>query len=282
MIKRILLLLSLSVAFFSCNDDNDDVKGTPTPTPLPDTCLLSSLNTGIPASSINLVYDSVTYLPISGNIGTSSRITYEYNNTNYKLISQSTQGGTDTTSIINITVDADKKALVLSAKTLNQGNIFVYSTQTLSYNPDKTLKGISTFSYRKSVLGGAPLDSSYSEEKIYWTNGNLTTDSVFTILDKGTPQETKVLSFIRRWEFGTQADIKGVSEWLINTTYIAKLFGERSKNLATKIITQTPTGSTTEVRLSFLLNANKWPTNVTLSGAQTGGAAYSYTCYKRK
>jgi hypothetical protein len=281
MLKRILLLLSLSVVIYSCNDDNDDSKGSPGPAPLPDTCLLSSLNTGIPASTVTLVYDSVTYLPISGYLGSATKITYQYNNTEYKLFTQPTQG-TDTTSIINITVDADKKATELRARTLNQGNIFVYNTQTLSYNLDKTLKGISSFSYRKSVLGGAPLDSSYSEEKIYWTNGNLTTDSVFTILYKGTPQETKVLSFIRRWEFGTQTDIKGVSEWLINTTYIAKLFGERSKNLATKVITQTPTGATTEVRLSFLLNANKWPTNVTLSGAQTGGAAYSYTCYKRK
>ena len=281
MLKRILLLLSLSVVIYSCNDDNDDSKGSPGPAPLPDTCLLSSLNTGIPASTVTLVYDSVTYLPISGYLGSATKITYQYNNTEYKLFTQPAQG-TDTTSIINITVDADKKATELRARTLNQGNIFVYNTQTLSYNPDKTLKGISSFSYRKSVLGGAPLDSSYSEEKIYWTNGNLTTDSVFTILYKGTPQETKVLSFIRRWEFGTQTDIKGVSEWLINTTYIAKLFGERSKNLATKSITQTPSGATTEVRLSFLLNANKWPTNVTLTGAQTGGAAYTYTCYKRR
>lgn len=283
MLKNLLLLLSLSLVVFSCSEDNDDVIGTPVPAPLPDTCLLSSLNTGIPASSVTLQYDSVTYLPISGNIGTTTKLTYQYNGNEYKLISQPAQG-TDTTSIINVTVDADKKALVLRAKTLMPppANILVYSTQTLSYNSDKTLKGISTFSYRQSVIGGAPLDSSYSEEKIYWTNGNLTTDSVFTILYKGTPQETKVLSFIRRWEFGSQPDIKGVSELLINTTYIAKLFGERSKTLATKIITEQPTGATSEVRITYILNANKWPTNVTLSGAQSGGAAYTYTCYKRK
>ena len=281
MFKKLLLLLSLSMAIYSCNDDNEDVKGNTPAVPLPDTCLLSNVNTGAPASSISLVYDSVTYLPISGNVGTAVKLTYEYNNSEYKLISMPAQRS-DTTSVINITVDADKKALVLRSKTLNLGSTFVYNTQTFSYNSDKTLKGISSFSYSKSALGGAPTDSSYSEEKIYWTNGNLTTDSVFAILYKGTPQETKVLSFIKKWEFGTQPDVKGVSEWFVNTTYIAKLFGVTSKNLVTKVIVQQPAGATTEVVVSYLLNANKWPTNVTLSGAQTGGASYNYTCYKRK
>lgn len=281
MFKKLLLLLTITAAFYSCGEDNDDVKGTPAPVPLPDTCLLSNVNTGAPANSISLVYDSVTYLPISGNVGTAVKLAYQYNNSEYKLISMPSQG-TDTTSVINITVDADKKALVLRSKTLNLGNTFLYNFQTLSYNSDKTLKGISSFSYRKSVLGGAPTDSSYSEEKIYWTNGNLTLDSVFTILFKGTPQETKVLSFIKKWEFGTQPDVKGVSEWFVNTTYIAKLFGVTSKNLVTKVIVQQPAGATSEVVVSYLLNASKWPTNVTLSGAQSGGASYKYTCYKRK
>lgn len=281
MFKRILLLLSLSVAFYSCNEDNDDVKGNTPVVPLPDTCLLSNVNTGAPASSIALVYDSVTYLPISGNVGTSVKLTYQYNNSEYKLISMPAQR-TDTTSVINITVDADKKALVLRSKTLNLNGTFLYNFQTFSYNSDKTLKGISSFSYSQSALGGAPSDSSYSEEKIYWTNGNLTLDSVFTILDKGTPQETKTLSVIKKWEFSTQTDVKGVSEWFINTTYIAKLFGVTSKNLVNKVIVQQPGGATSEVVVSYLLNASKWPTNVTLSGAQSGGAAYNYTCYKRK
>jgi hypothetical protein len=279
MFKKVLLLFAVATVFYSCTDSNG--TGEASPAPLPDTCLLSNLNTGAPASSVSLAYDSVTYLPISGNLGSATKVTYQYNNTEYKLFTQPTQG-TDTTSVINITVDADKKALILRAKTLNQGNIFVYNTQTLSYNSDKTLKGISSFSYRKSVLGGAPLDSSYSEEKIYWTNGNLTADSVFTILYKGTPQEAKVLSFIKKWEFSTQPDIKGVSEWFVNTTYIPKLFGVTSKNLVSKVIVQQPGGATSEVVVSYLLNASKWPTNVTLSGAQNGGAAYTYTCYKRK
>ena len=279
MFKKILLLFATAAAFYSCSEDSG-TNNPAAPAPLPDTCLLSGFNTGIPASSVYLIYDSNTYLPISVTIGTSTKSTYTYNGNTYRLVTQPAQR-TDTLSKIIVTVDSDKKAVSLMSKVIS-GNIFVFSNQTLSYNANKTLAGISTVSYNQNALGGPFYDSSYREEKIYWTNGNLTLDSVFVITDKGTAQETKALSLIRKWEFSTQPDIKGVSELLINTTYIPKLFGVRSKNLPNKIIDQQPTGASTEIIVSYLLNASKWPTNVTLSGAQSGGAKYIYTCYKRK
>jgi len=282
MLKKLLLLTSVVALFFSCSKDDTASNNPTNPVILPDSCLLTSMQYG-PTAKVTFTYDTNSFLPVSATYSPVNNYRYSYQGNQYKVVTLAFSGN-DTTSIFLASVDADKKAITMDTKTkVVASGIFQFNKQNITYNADKTLQFISSLTYNQPLTGGNFTDSVYTLEKLYWTNGNLTLDSVFILNNKGTAQETKTLSAIKQWEFGTQPDIKGLSEWLVNPTFIAKLTGTRSKNLCTKaIVNNVLTGQKQEVISTYLLNSKKWPSNVTYSGDANYSIGYGYTCYKRK